>query len=94
MVTQHAVERTIGKLATDAGFRKRFFANPGAATWGAGLALSPVELEALSALSHAAVTRFSESLDPRISRLYLDTTTARPRTSGVSGDDAGTERGM
>ena len=37
------------------------------------------ELEALSALSHTAVTRFSESLDPRVSRRCLDATdAARP----------------
>jgi hypothetical protein len=34
--------------------------------------LSPGELKALSALSPTAVTRFSESLDPRVSRLCLD----------------------
>ena len=78
-MTQLAVERTIGKLATDPRFRTRFFANPEAATWEAGLQLSPGELEALSALSHTAVTRFSESLDRRVSRLCLDATdTPRP----------------
>lgn len=85
-MTQLAVERTIGKLATDPHFRARFFANPAAATWEAGLQLSPGELEALSALSHTAVTRFSESLDPRVSRLCLDTTDA-PRPAGrMDGD--------
>ena len=73
-MTQLAVERTIGKLATDSRFRARFFANPAAATWEAGLRLSPGELEALSALSHTAVTRFSESLDSRIRRLCVDAT--------------------
>ena len=47
-MSQHAVERTLGKLATDDEFRARFFENPGAATWDAGLLLSPMELEALS----------------------------------------------
>jgi hypothetical protein len=79
ILSQLAVERTIGKLATDPRFRTRFFANPEAATWEAGLQLSPGELEALSALSHTAVTRFSESLDPRVTRLCLDATdAARP----------------
>ena len=78
-LSQLAVERTIGKLATDARFRTRFFENPEAATWEAGLRLSPGELEALCALSHTAVTRFSESLDPRVTRLCLDATdAARP----------------
>ena len=59
-MSQLAVERTIGKLATDPRFRAHFFANPAAATWEAGLRLSPGELEALSALSHTAVTRCME----------------------------------
>ena len=92
-MTQDVVERTIGKLATDADFRARFFFNPGAASWEAGLRLSPVELDALSALSYAAISRFSESLDPRICRLRLDATNARRRTESPSGDDDGTESG-
>jgi len=70
-VSQNAVERTLGKLATDEEFRARFFANPEAATWEAGLSLSPVELEALSRLSRAAIARFSQSLDGRIRRLCV-----------------------
>jgi Ser/Thr protein kinase RdoA (MazF antagonist) len=70
-VSQAAVERTIGKLATDEQFRARFFANPAAAAWEAGLSLSPIELEALATLSRAALTRFSQSLDTRISRLCV-----------------------
>jgi len=45
-VSQNAVERTLGKLATDEEFCARFFEDP--AAWEAGLPLSPVELEALS----------------------------------------------
>jgi hypothetical protein len=89
-VTQLAVERTIGKLATDPRFRARFFANPAAATWEAGLQLSPGELKALSALSHTAVIRFSESLDPRVSRLCLDATDA-PRPAERMGGDLDVE---
>jgi len=85
-VTQLAVERTIGKLATDPRFRARFFANPATAAWEAGLQLSPGELEALSALSHTAVTRFSESLDPRVSRLCLDATDAPRPAARMDGD--------
>jgi hypothetical protein len=32
-MSQHAVERTVGKLATDEEFRPRLFEDPGAATW-------------------------------------------------------------
>jgi hypothetical protein len=69
-VSQHAVERTLGKLATDEAYRARFFENPEAAAWEAG-ALSPNELEALSGLSRTALARFSQSLDGRIRRLCL-----------------------
>jgi hypothetical protein len=71
-VTQQAVERTLGKLLTDEAFRERFFANPEAASWEAGFALSPTELEALRRLSPKALARFGEGLDKRISRPCLD----------------------
>ena len=70
-MSQHAVEQTLGKLATDEAFRARFFENPAAATWEACLPLSALELEALSGLSRAAIVRFSESLDGRIRRLWV-----------------------
>ena len=70
-VSQSAVERTLGKLATDEEFQARFFEDPAAAAWEAGLPLSPIELEALSGLSRAAIARFSQSLDRRICRLCL-----------------------
>jgi len=76
-VSQNAVEQTLGKLATDEEFRARFFENPAAATWEAGLPLSPIELEALSGLSRAAIERFSQSLDGRTRRLCLDGTPSR-----------------
>src|SRR5438093_710231 len=56
-VSQNAVERTLGKLVTDDEFCARFFENPAAATWEAGLPLSALELEALSGLSRAAIGR-------------------------------------
>ena len=71
-MTQQAVERTLGKLLTDENFRERFFTNPEIASWEAGFTLSPIELEALSQVSHEALARFSEGLDRRISRPSLD----------------------
>jgi len=94
-MSQHAVERTLGKLATDEEFRARFFRNPATATWEAGLSLSAVELEALSGLSRAAIARFSRSLDSRICRLCLSGRPSRgARTKqglGSAQPDAGME---
>jgi hypothetical protein len=56
---------------TDEALRARFFARPEAATWEAGLALTPGELYALSRLSRVAVVRFSEHVDARVCRLWV-----------------------
>ena len=71
-MTQQAVERALGKLLTDENFRERFLENPELACWEAGIALSPVEVEALSRLSSETLAQFSEALDERISRPSLD----------------------
>ena len=68
-MSQHAVERTLGKLLTDESFGERFFTAPRETAWAAGLRLSDIELTALSGLSRAALCSFSASLDPRICRL-------------------------
>ena len=72
-MSQHAVERTLGKLLTDEAFRERFFTTPRVTAWAAGLRLSDIELAALSGLSRSALRSFSASLDPRICRLCLET---------------------
>ena len=94
-MSQNAVERTLGKLATDEEFRARFFENPAAAAWEAGLQLSHLELEALSGLPRASIARFSRSLDGRLRRLCLPGTPSRAtrREQGLSGErcDAGPE---
>jgi hypothetical protein len=71
-VTQQAVERALGKLLTDENFRERFFENPEAASWEAGISRSPTELDALSRVSRQALDVLSEDLDKRISRPSLD----------------------
>jgi len=87
-VSQHAVERTLGKLATDEEFRARFFEDPAAAAWEVGITLSPNEVEALSGLSRGALARFSQSLDGRIRRLCLAGTPSRAvrRKQGLSSE--------
>ena len=71
-MTQQAVERALGKLLTDENFRERFFENPEAASWEAGLALSPIELEGLSRVPRSALVSLHDELDKRISRPSLD----------------------
>jgi hypothetical protein len=71
-VTQQAVERALGKLLTDENFRERFFENPEGASWEAGLALSPIELEALARVPRHALVSLHDDLDKRISRPCLD----------------------
>ncbi len=68
-MSQAAVERALGKLITDETFRTRFFQNPAAASFAAGLELSRSEVEALSRLPADAIERFSACIDARISRL-------------------------
>jgi hypothetical protein len=71
-MSQAAVERTLGKLVTDPAFRRRFFWDPAAASFSAGLELSGEELDALSRLPLEAIERFSTCLDDRICRCTLE----------------------
>ena len=73
-MTQQAVERVLGKLLTDEAFRDRFFETPVAVCWEAGLALSPIELDALGRLSRDELARFGDGIDERICRPCLDRT--------------------
>lgn len=68
-MSQQSVERTLGKLLTDPVFRERFFAEPGLATWEAGLQLTAIELEAMSEISRAGLLHVAGLLDKRICRL-------------------------
>ena len=65
-MTVAALERALGMLLLDAAFCERFFLNPRAAVWQAGLPLSPIEVTALSRVSRLAIARFRESLEPSL----------------------------
>jgi Ribosomally synthesized peptide prototyped by Frankia Franean1_4349. len=79
-MSQQAVERAIGKLTTDEGFREAFFADAARASLEAGLQLSAFEIDALRRISAEALQRFSDGLDDGICRL---------RPSPAAGDARG-----
>jgi hypothetical protein len=68
-MSQRAVEQTLGKLITDEGFRKAFFADPAGTALRAGLELTGKELEALSRIPARAVATLCACVDDRICRL-------------------------
>lgn len=70
-MSQRIVERAVGKLVTDEGFRDTFFRDPKAASLQAGLELSPEELDALSRIPRAALAALCARLDDRICRLHI-----------------------
>jgi len=82
-MSQAAVEKALGKLITDECFRGRFYKDPAAASFSAGLELSQAELDALSRLPPKAIARFSGCLDDRIRRVPLDDE-GRPLCEGTS----------
>jgi len=72
-MSQRIVERAVGKLVTDEGFRKDFFRDPMTASAHAGFELSAEELDALSRIPWAALAALNARLDDRICRLHIPT---------------------
>jgi hypothetical protein len=70
-MSQRVVERAVGKLVTDEGFRDAFFRNPKTASLQAGLELSADELDALVRIPRQALAALSARLDDRICRLHI-----------------------
>jgi hypothetical protein len=70
-MSQRAVERVVGKLVTDEGFRNQFFADPEGASVRVGAELSPDELDALTRIPPDALTSLCASIDDRICRLHI-----------------------
>ena len=68
-MSQLAVEQILGRLLTDAAFRRRFFEAPVRATLLSGLTLSPEELDALHHIPQNEMVALSQQLDDRICRL-------------------------
>lgn len=74
-MSQRAVERTLGKLVTDEGFRDDFFRDPASATAHAGLELTGEELDAISRIPRTALAALGSRIDGRICRLHIATET-------------------
>ena len=70
-MSQRDVERTLGRLLTDAGFRHDFFLDPGRACLAVGVELASHELDALLRLPRRRLASFAEKIDDRICRLYI-----------------------
>ncbi|HEY6195854.1 MAG TPA: Os1348 family NHLP clan protein [Candidatus Eisenbacteria bacterium] len=71
-MSQRAVERVIGSLATDEGLRRRFQHDPRAAVQEMveqGLELNECERASLVALDGREIARFARAIDPRLQRI-------------------------
>ena len=73
-MSQRNVEKVVGRLATDEGFRIRFQADREAVIEelvASGVELGAVERRALLDIDFAACERFAEALDPSIQKICL-----------------------
>jgi Ribosomally synthesized peptide prototyped by Frankia Franean1_4349. len=73
-MSQSNVERVIGRLVTDEGFRDRFAADPRVAIQGVmecGLELTRLEVEALASIDAGLLARIADAIDPRIQKADL-----------------------
>jgi len=77
-MSQRDVERTLGRLLTDAGFRRGFFRNPARACLELGLQLAAYEIEALLRVPPRGLAGLAAQLDDRICRLHLDDANDHP----------------
>lgn len=70
-MSQGNVERVMGRLVTDEGFRRRFWEDSAAALAAlaeAGCELNPCERHALRSTTRESVERFVAAIDPRIQK--------------------------
>jgi hypothetical protein len=70
-MSQRDVERTLGRLLTDQGFRDDFFLDPARACLLLGVQLVAHEVEALLRVPRRAVASLGARLDDRICRLHI-----------------------
>ncbi len=70
-MSQRAVERAVGKLVTDEGFREAFHRDPGCACRAVGIELTGEELRALHRIPVDALIAFCARLDDSICRIHV-----------------------
>jgi Ribosomally synthesized peptide prototyped by Frankia Franean1_4349. len=73
-MSQRSVERVIGRLVTDEGFRRRFAAQPETVlqeAMGCGLELTACEVQALSGIDRQSLQRFADAIDPRLQKTEI-----------------------
>ena len=70
-MSQRAVEALLGRLITDATFRRWFHQEPTAACQAEAFEVTSRELDALLALQGARIDDFAKLLDPRIVRVAI-----------------------
>ena len=72
-MSQQNVERVIGRLLTDEGFRRRFLkdAHSTIQEFAEGGGLNPCEVHALTALDRELLARFADLIDPRLQKTDL-----------------------
>ena len=81
-MSQRDVERTLGRLLTDAGFRRDFFRDPSRACLVLGVQLAARELDALLRVPPRRLAGWAGQLDDRICRLNIDE--VEERTSSIN----------
>jgi hypothetical protein len=70
-MSQRDVERTLGRLLTDEGFREDFSLDPARVCLTLGIQLTPGELEALLRIPRSMLATLGARLDDRICRLHI-----------------------
>jgi hypothetical protein len=71
VMSQRDVERALGRLLTDEGFREEFFLDPARICLTLGIQLASHEVEALLRAPRLMLTTLGNQLDDRICRLHI-----------------------
>ena len=70
-MSQRGVERVLGRMVTDPGFREEFLRDPVMAGLRIGVELTREEMDALMRIPSRALAELSTRLDDRICRLHI-----------------------